>query len=134
MTQSIQIQFTRYRKDDRSYTTAFDLPDTGIPSEGGSEAIRFEVTTTHWPDHKSYSSRIDRMTVQRDAQGRIESMMLRSLIQGEKPPLGPVITKTARFSASKLQELHVDFLVAVQDAVDLGKIIDWAKREREVGA
>ena len=134
MTESIQIQSTRYRKDDRSYTTAFDLPDTGIPSEGGSEAIRFEVTTTHWPDHKSYSSRINRMTVQRDALGRIESTMLRSLVQGEKSPLGPVITKTARFSASKLQELHVDFLVAVQEPDTIDTLIAWAKREREVGA
>lgn len=134
MTESIKIQSTRYRKDDRSYTTAFDLPDTAIGGEWGSEAIRFVVATSHWPDHKSYSSRINRMTVQRDALGRIESTMLRSLVQGEKSPLGPVFTATARFSASKLQELHVDFLVAVQDAVDLGKIIDWAKREREVGA
>ena len=134
MTESIKIQPTRYRKDDRSYTTAFDMPDTAIGGDWGSEAIRFEVVTSHWPDHKSYSSRINRMTVQRDALGRIESTMLRSLIQGEKSPLGPVITKTARFSASKLQELHVDFLVAVQDADTLEALIAWAKREREVGA
>ncbi|WP_426624513.1 hypothetical protein ACPPVW_18480 [Leifsonia sp. McL0607] len=115
---------TRIDKTQRLIRTTFIIENSRVIDHNRPGRRAYTVTTCHQTDRKAYASRVGRVIVFDDG-GTQERFDLRS----GHHPVARVETPTGRYSFTKLQELHDEYVATARTEDATTKLTEWARAQ-----